>query len=108
MYLLLDHDNIVRCIASEACNLHKDKVAAWMRIAQCANSKGIVGDKYDPDTDKWEAHPENYPQPSEEEIREQKIQAEIARITREQAIQNLKNRGELPESFKGPDENKGK
>ena len=94
MYLLLDKNNIVRCMASEACNLHKDKLVAGMKKAE-ANYGGICGDKYDPETGMWEAHPENYPQPSEEEMQEQKILAEIIKITREQAIKNLRERGEL-------------
>ena len=101
MYLLLDDDNIVRCMASEACNLHKNKIAQGMRQVSCAKPQGTVGDKYDTDTNTWEAHPENYPQPSKEELNEQKIQGEIARLTREQAIQNLKDSGELPPDYKG-------
>lgn len=95
MYLLLDENNVVRCMASEECNLHKDKIAAGMKQVQCANSKGIVGDKYFYGEDKWEAHPENYPQPTEEEVQEQRIQAEMTRLVRKQAIQNLLNRNEL-------------
>ena len=94
MYLLLDENNIVRCMASEECNLHKNKVAAGMRKVE-ANYGGICGDKYDPNAKEWEAHPENYPQPTEAELQEKLIQDEIAQLTREQAIQNLKDRGEL-------------
>jgi len=95
MYLLLDENNIVRCMASEVCNLHKNKIAQGMRQTSCVKPQGTVGDKYYTSTGVWEAHPENYPQLSEEEIQEQKIQAEIVKITREQAIKNLRERGEL-------------
>ena len=95
MYLFLDENDIVRCITSEECNLHKDKIAAGMRKVTCANPLGTVGDKYDYGQDTWEAHPENYPQPSKEDIKELKIQLEMVRIVREQAIKNLTERGKL-------------
>lgn len=101
MYLLLDEDNIVRCVASKECNLHKDKIASGMRQVSCTDPKGTVGDIYDPETGEWEKHPENYPQPTEKEVQERKIQEEIQRLTREQAIQNLKDSGKLPPNFKG-------
>jgi len=100
MYLLLDDDNIIRCMASEECNLHKDKIAAGMRKVTCANPKGTIGDKYFQKEDRWEAHPENYPQPSEKEIQEELIQNEINKIVRAQAIANLKSEGKLPVDFK--------
>ena len=95
MYLLLNENNIIRCMSSHPSNLHKDKIAAGMRQVIVDKPKGTIGDFYDPNTDTWEAHPENYPQPSKEEIQEKKIQDEITRITREQAIRNLQDRNEL-------------
>lgn len=94
MYLLLDENNIVRCLASEECNLHKDKIAADMEMVE-ANYGGIVGDKYFPEEDRWEKHPENYPQPTEEEINEAKILAKM----RELAVEALKKDGELPPGY---------
>lgn len=94
MYLLLDKNNIVRCMASEECNLHKDKLAAGMRKVEAVYG-GVVGDKYFPDERRWETHPENYPKPSEKELNEAKITAKM----REMAIQALKNAGELPPDY---------
>lgn len=101
MYLLLDENNIVRCMASEESNLHEDKIDAGMRKVNCSNPKGTVGDKYDHEQNAWEAHPENYPQPTEAEINEQLIRDEVVKIQREQAITNLKDSGKLPSDFSG-------
>ena len=90
MWLLLDADGIVRCMASEECNLHADKLAAGMKAVQ-AERGGTVGDHYDPQTGKWTPHPENYPQPSATELREAKISAEV----RAMAEERLVARGEL-------------
>lgn len=94
MYLLLDEDNIVRCIASAECNLHKDKIAAGMQQVE-AEYGGICGDKYFPKEDRWEKHPENYPQPTEKEINEAKIGAKLRQI----AIDALVAEGELPPDY---------
>jgi len=94
MLLLLDENGIVRCMASVECNLHADKVAAGMTVVE-AERGGTVGDHYNPDTDVWTPHPENYAKPSADEVREAKIQAEIARAAREQAVAVLTAQGEL-------------
>jgi len=101
VYLLLDENNIVRCMASEECDLHKDKIAGGMRKVTCVNPQGIVGDKYDHEQDIWEAHPENYPQLTETELIEAKIQAKIQENARLQAIKELKEAGEIPADYKG-------
>ena len=90
MYLLLDENNIVRCMASEKCNLHKDKIAAGMKQVE-AEYGGVCGDKYDPETKTWKAHPENYLQPTDDQIKEQQIIDEM----RELAIESLKAKGKL-------------
>lgn len=95
MYLLLDKENIVRCVASEECNLHKDKIAAGMETIE-ADYRGICGDKYFPETGIWERHPENYVQPSESEVNEAKIAARIRQI----AVDQLKEEGELPPNYR--------
>jgi len=82
-------------MTSEVCNLHKDKIVAGMKQVTVDKANGTVGDLYDSETDTWEAHPENYPRPSEKEVQEQKIQEEVHRLTREQAIRNLQDRNEL-------------
>lgn len=94
MYLLLDDDNVVRCMASEKCNLHKDKLTAGLRMIE-ATYEGIVGDKYFPEEKRWEKHPENYPGPSKKDINEAKINAKI----REMAIRELQTEGELPQNY---------
>lgn len=92
VYILLDKNNIVRCMASEECNLHKDKLQMKKYLVELG---GIVGDEYSPKTGKWKARPENYPKPSEEELAEAKIQQEMRKI----AIDNLKAQGELPQDY---------
>lgn len=99
MYLLLDNENVVRCMASEECNLHKDKIVAGMQKVE-ATFGGVCGDKYFPETKTWEAHPENYPQPGENEKNEKLIQEEITRIQREEAIDKLISEGKLPPDYK--------
>lgn len=94
--ILVDENNIVRCIATDECNLHEDKLHMDKYYVEM---KGIPGDEYNSETDTWTPRPDNYPQPSEAEISEAKIQAEIATITRTMAIQNLKDRAELPAEY---------
>jgi len=98
-YILLDKNNIVRCRAFNPDNLHlkwsDDKFPTLHRV----KAGGICGDEYNPETEKWTSRPENYPEPNDDE----KIAAEVARIReqrdRSQAIQNLKQRGELPKNY---------
>ena len=96
MWLLLDKDSVCRCLASLPQNLHQDKVAAGMDIYELEAGPYTVGDEYNPSTDTWIPHPENYPQPSEEELEEAAITAEIARMNREQARINLALSPEAP------------
>lgn len=79
-------------MASEKANLHQDKQHMKLYYVEYG---GIVGDKYFPLEDRWEKHPENYPQPTEKEINESKIAAKI----REIAIGALKEEGELPPDY---------
>lgn len=92
-YILVDENRIVRCISTEECTLHTDKLHMDKYYVQIG---GIPGDEYDSETDTWISRPENYPQPTETDINEAKIQAEIVSLTRTTAIQNLKDKGELP------------
>lgn len=66
-YILVDDDDIVRCMATDECCLHKDKIAAGMKklFVEC---KGTVGDGYDEVTGTWTPHPENYPTESKLDI----------------------------------------
>lgn len=91
MWLLLDAENIVRCMASEECNLHADKIAAGMAPVEVEVVGGTVGDHYDRTTGQWTAHPENYPKPSADELRQAKIMAEV----RAMAAERLIARGEI-------------
>lgn len=92
VYILIDSENIVRCLASEECNLHEDKL--WMTKYR-VDRKGIVGDEYTPETSAWTPRPENYPKPSPDEVIEKKIKKEMESLLRDQAIKNLKKKGEL-------------
>lgn len=83
VWILVDDQNIVRCMASEECNLHQSKIDAGM-TKHFVSDGGIVGDEYK--DEKWTAHPENYPQPSESEIREQKISAEMQKMAEDSLI----------------------
>ncbi len=97
-YILVDDNKIVRCIASKECNLHTNKLHMKKYHVEAG---GTVGDAYDSKKKKWISHPENYPKPSETEINEQKIRKEIIKITRKQAIENLKASNELPQDYEG-------
>jgi len=92
-FILVDENNIIRCMASEECNLHDDKLYMDKYLTTL---QGTVGDEYDPDTDTWTPRPENYPQPSADELNRQKIDAEI----RDLAVKSLIDKGELPPDYK--------
>lgn len=97
VYILVDENRIVRCISTEECNLHTDKLHMNKYHVQIG---GLPGDEYDLETDTWISRPENYPQPSKEQVAEQLIQEEMRILTRADAIQNLKDRGELDANYK--------
>ena len=90
VYILVDDNHIVRCLATNECNLHKDKLTMNKFYVEL---QGRVGDEYR--NGKWTAKPENYPKPTEEELNEQKISDEI----RAMAIERLKDREEIPSDF---------
>ena len=79
-------------MASEECNLHKDKLHMKKYHVE---AEGTVGDEYDPNIKTWEPHPENYPKPSQKEVNEMKIHKEQRRI----AIDSLKASGNLPPDY---------
>lgn len=93
VFILVDENNIIRCLAGKEVNLHKDKLDMDKYHIEM---QGIVGDEYDPDTDTWTPRPENYPQPTQEQVDDAKIKAEVVAIQRAEAIQSLKDKGELP------------
>lgn len=97
VFILIDETNIVQCVASEECNLHDDKLHMEKYHVEMG---GIVGDEYNPTEESWIHRPENHPQPSEIEVNESKIQAEVLATTRAVAIQNLKDRGELKVNYR--------
>ena len=92
IYILVDDQNIVRCMASEESNLHSNKLGMSKHYV---NRGGTVGDEYDTSTDKWTPKPENYPKPSKEEIRERKIQERAVKNARDKAEQELIDEGEI-------------
>ena len=86
MYFLIDENKIVRCMASEKCNLHEDKL--HMDLVE-ADFGGVAGDEYDPEKDTWKLMPENYPVDIEAR-KEKKIQDEL----RKMAIERLELAGD--------------
>ena len=96
VYILVDENKIVRCMASEEANLHDDKLHMKKHFVE---RQGTVGDEYDELTDTWTLRPENYPQPSQERLDDRKIESEMRAIQREKAIQSLIDKGELPPGY---------
>ncbi|MBU0846857.1 hypothetical protein KKH23_06660 [Patescibacteria group bacterium] len=92
VYILVDDQKIVRCLASDECNLHKDKLSMKKYHVE---REGTIGDEYDSKAKKWIARPENYPSPSGKEQNEMKINQEIRRT----AIEALKSTGQLPPDY---------
>jgi hypothetical protein len=89
IFILVDGNNIIRCIASREENLHKDKL--HMKKYHIKNQNFLIGDEYNPITGEIISHPENHLKPTKEEIRESKIQQEIWNIAEER----LRARGEI-------------
>lgn len=97
VYILIDENNIVRDMSSLECNLDPSRVET---MTMCRVEKaGRPGDEYDQSTNEWIKRPENYPKPNQDFINEKKIKEEMNKITREQAIQNLKDKGELDVNY---------
>jgi len=96
VYILVVESNIVRCIATDECNLHIDKLSMDKYYVEM---QGVPGDEYNAKKNTWTSRPENYPQPTKAEINEEKIQAEMLAIAREVAIQTLKDKGELSVNY---------
>lgn len=92
VYIAVDANNIVRCLASERCNIHKDKDHFPIYHVE---KKGTVGDEYAAKTNEWIPRPENYAKPSQDQINNLKIAQEMRKIS----IKSLKNKGELPPDY---------
>jgi len=88
MYILTDENNIIKCMASEEVNLHKDKL--HLNKFEINNTGFTVGDEYNPKTNRIKSKPENYPKENIEQTKERKIQDEIRKI----AIERLKESGD--------------
>ena len=97
VFITVDDQQIVRCVASEICNIHEDKRGMAIHYVE---KGGTVGDEYNVGTDTWTPHPENYPQPSQEQIYERKITEKQKELQREAAVSVLKAEGELPADYK--------
>jgi len=74
VFILLDNQNIVRCIASEENNLHEDKL--YMRKFY-VEMQGIVGDEYNPEIDSWISRPKNHPELTDDDLREELVGLQI-------------------------------
>lgn len=92
VFILVDDQKIVRCMASKEVNLHKDKLTMKKYFVECG---GTVGDEYDYLTDKWVQKPANYPPPTLHENNEKLIRNKI----REIAISELIGEGKLPPDY---------
>jgi hypothetical protein len=84
MFILIDKEKTVKCMASEACNLwirdHNDKVyrQGTPEYDQTVKEldyqeldverKGTVGDKYDSSVNLWTSKPENYPKTDRKDV----------------------------------------
>jgi hypothetical protein len=96
VYIQVDDNNIVRCVATERCNLHKDKSDMKTYHVEFG---GRIGDEYDAEKDTWTARPENYPKPPElsDEEKKQKLikekieQLALAELTKEGKLDNEGN-----------------
>jgi hypothetical protein len=88
MWLLYDDDNIVRCMATEECNLHQSKIDAGMTKLEAPGYSGVVGDEIDPVTKAVTPRPENYRKPSaaEQEAAKKAKYREIA-ILKQAAVE---------------------
>ena len=62
IWILVDEQDIVRCMASDVRNLHASKIEAGM-IPELVERGGTVGDEYKDGV--WTPRPENYPPPKE-------------------------------------------
>jgi len=91
-FILIDQNNIVRCVASEECNLHKDKLYMDKHFIE---RDGTVGDEYDPLTKVWTKRPENYPKPSVAAIKEKLITERMTKIVRDMAEAELTAEGKI-------------
>ena len=59
VFIYVDQNKIVRCIASDESNIWKD--AAWGDVNKYhVDMKGTVGDEYNFATDEWTSKPENH------------------------------------------------
>jgi len=114
MFIQVDEGNIIRCMATRYDNLHADKM--HMKIYEVEPGEYRPGDRFEGideeekevtnelgelkvvaiKTLRFTPIPENYPQPTQDELNEQKIQQEM----RAQAINTLIARGELPINYK--------
>lgn len=87
VYLLLDENDIVRCLSSDECNLHSDKLHFKKVYAEYG---GVVGDEYDPVLKKWSKRPENYPVKSEFETKEAMIKQKIREMAEAELVKEGK------------------
>ncbi len=95
-FILVDKENIVRCMATEKVNLHEDKL--HLDLFEDVELKGSVGDEYEAQANRWVKRPENYPQPSNAEKREELIQGRMRTILRKQAMDELITEGVISEA----------
>ena len=91
-HIQLDDNNIVRCMASNQANLHKDKMDMRQLFVEIG---GTVGDEYDPITEVWTKRPENYPKPSAAEIKERLVAERMKKIVRNMAEAELTAEGKI-------------
>lgn len=102
LFILVDKNNIIRCVASSQKLLHQDKIDAGMKMYELTEEKYgdslsniFPGDEYDEATGQIINRPENYPPLPEELLNKTKIQEELELM----AVERLIQRGELPSDY---------
>ena len=93
VFILVDENNIIRDMATEWENLSPGRAATMTKYL--TNRGGTVGDEYNPTEATWTPRPENYPQPTSEQIAAQEREALIQAKMREMAEAELIKAGLL-------------
>lgn len=97
MFIMVDEKSLVVDAATHQDSLSEHNVQnkALTLIELPGNSIVFVGDEYDPLNKQIIKRPENYPQPTTDDLAEVQIQAEMRRL----AVASLKAKGTLPENY---------
>lgn len=92
VWILVDNDNIIRCMATHEPNLHDDK--RYMKKFFVLDKGFIIGDEFIRETSEVKSRPENHPV-----LLSDIYEEEIKKKIRINAIKELKKENKLPQSF---------